>query len=333
MLITSLVSCSLLLTPLDIDASISSISGEFEQSIYMPGTLIGNWDPKMNPEGTSTLPGIWGGSGNNPIECELTPAFGGPYDSSSSGSLEVEIDSVNNQMTITNLHLSAFDDEPAMFPVSLGMLYETFRTVQPDSLFPGGIQVDIPLGTGSIISLQFDQEFEIVADLVQVDSQSWTFDVVIPVITTFELAIFETPSGPLSSPGLMPLTGTVVQTGNQIQLTSTSMLESDEVIEDPPFSFEDVPFDVPTILPPGDFAHLLFSANAELATSSNTISIQLVATGSSATPGDVDGDGIVGVSDLLAIIAVWGPCQGCDEDLTGDGYVNVTDLLEVIANW
>jgi hypothetical protein len=34
-----------------------------------------------------------------------------------------------------------------------------------------------------------------------------------------------------------------------------------------------------------------------------------------------------------AIIAAWGPCDGCTEDLNNDGNVDVNDLLEVIANW
>ncbi len=50
-------------------------------------------------------------------------------------------------------------------------------------------------------------------------------------------------------------------------------------------------------------------------------------------PGDVDGDGVVGVNDLLAIIAAWGPCSGCSEDITGDGVVDVNDLLAGLAAW
>ena len=50
-------------------------------------------------------------------------------------------------------------------------------------------------------------------------------------------------------------------------------------------------------------------------------------------PGDVDGDGYVGVNDLLALIAVWGTCDNCVEDINHDGTVNVTDLLVVIGNW
>lgn len=58
-------------------------------------------------------------------------------------------------------------------------------------------------------------------------------------------------------------------------------------------------------------------------------------------PGDVNTDGEVDVSDLLAVIGAWGPCPAlpgvCLADVSphasGDGAVNVSDLLAVIANW
>ena len=52
-------------------------------------------------------------------------------------------------------------------------------------------------------------------------------------------------------------------------------------------------------------------------------------------PWDLNGDGTVGVGDLLALFAVWGPCPGlpCPGDLNGDGTVGVGDLLILFANW
>ncbi|MBT8484206.1 MAG: VCBS repeat-containing protein, partial [Phycisphaerae bacterium] len=49
--------------------------------------------------------------------------------------------------------------------------------------------------------------------------------------------------------------------------------------------------------------------------------------------GDIDGDGVVGFLDLLAVLAAWGPCPGCPQDLDGDGVVGFTDLLVVLAAW
>ena len=47
---------------------------------------------------------------------------------------------------------------------------------------------------------------------------------------------------------------------------------------------------------------------------------------------DIDGDGFVGVSDLLFIIDAWGACI-CDEDIDSDGIVGVSDLLLIIDAW
>jgi hypothetical protein len=49
--------------------------------------------------------------------------------------------------------------------------------------------------------------------------------------------------------------------------------------------------------------------------------------------GDVNGDGVVNVNDILMLIVAWGPCDGCIEDLNGDGTVNVTDLVLLISYW
>jgi len=48
---------------------------------------------------------------------------------------------------------------------------------------------------------------------------------------------------------------------------------------------------------------------------------------------DFDGDGEVATTDLLQLLAAWGPCAGCAEDLDGDGMVGTTDLLQLLAAW
>ncbi len=59
--------------------------------------------------------------------------------------------------------------------------------------------------------------------------------------------------------------------------------------------------------------------------------------------GDTNGDGLIGIGDLLALLASWGPCPappgGCLADIApaaptiGDGVVGIEDLAAHIAGW
>jgi hypothetical protein len=48
-------------------------------------------------------------------------------------------------------------------------------------------------------------------------------------------------------------------------------------------------------------------------------------------PSDCNGDDVVNVSDLLAIIDSWGTNSGCD--VNGDGVIDVVDILLVVGSW
>ncbi|HVZ94827.1 MAG TPA: hypothetical protein VG797_09990 [Phycisphaerales bacterium] len=55
-----------------------------------------------------------------------------------------------------------------------------------------------------------------------------------------------------------------------------------------------------------------------------------------ARPGDADGDGSVGLSDIAKVIQAWGESvapAGSGADLNGDGLVGIGDIAKVIANW
>ena len=63
----------------------------------------------------------------------------------------------------------------------------------------------------------------------------------------------------------------------------------------------------------------------------------VILTTNSGIPGDLNGDGVVGVGDLLILFAEWGPCPGapdpCPADLDDDGFVGIGDMLFMFANW
>jgi predicted outer membrane repeat protein len=55
-----------------------------------------------------------------------------------------------------------------------------------------------------------------------------------------------------------------------------------------------------------------------------------------ALPSDLDGDGIVGMVDFLALLSAWGSCSDCGTcpaDFDGDCSVGILDLLILLGNW
>jgi len=53
----------------------------------------------------------------------------------------------------------------------------------------------------------------------------------------------------------------------------------------------------------------------------------------SACLGDVDGDLVVSVSDILEVLGEFGCVSNCTNDVNGDGYVNVADVLLVLSSF
>ncbi len=49
---------------------------------------------------------------------------------------------------------------------------------------------------------------------------------------------------------------------------------------------------------------------------------------------DLNGDGVVGILDLLGVLAAWGDAgNNCLADLDIDGDVGIFDLLTLLAHW
>lgn len=49
---------------------------------------------------------------------------------------------------------------------------------------------------------------------------------------------------------------------------------------------------------------------------------------------DLNGDGLVGITDFLQLLGAWGPCGGdCAEDLDHDEIVGITDFLLMLSAW
>ncbi len=84
-------------------------------------------------------------------------------------------------------------------------------------------------------------------------------------------------------------------------------------------------------LSPGEYVLRIYRVDG--ASGSRVFSVGWLFPEQNGLPGDVDGNGVIDVNDILALIVAWGPCEGCVEDLNGDGFVNVNDIIELISNW
>ena len=94
----------------------------------------------------------------------------------------------------------------------------------------------------------------------------------------------------------------------------------------------DVP--VPAATPDGSwFIVVEVSGSGDADESNNVYAVGIEVGGIDACSGDANGDGIVNVDDVLAIVAAFGDCAGCGEDVDGDGMVSVDDLLVAISGW
>lgn len=84
--------------------------------------------------------------------------------------------------------------------------------------------------------------------------------------------------------------------------------------------------------------HDLITVNlaAALAGGSTTIAMRSTGLDRPTTPGDLNGDNVVDVLDLLILLGAWGNCPKaapCPADLNNSGTVDVQDLLILLSNW
>jgi hypothetical protein len=153
-----------------------------------------------------------------------------------------------------------------------------------------------------------------------------SLEVVFEVVKTMRF----TAQGDLSgSGGTTPVSGSVTLSGPE-------GLEIDEAL---PPSGGPVSFSGCGLLEPGTYT-LAIQAHASAEDNGLDEADSLVAFDLQISPAenpDLDGDGLVGVNDLLLVVLGWGPCPedcaSCPADATADGEVNADDLLLVILGW
>ena len=312
----------------------SSLQQTLDVSVPLNGTLIGNYDATTTPDGTRTLPGIFGGSGNNPINFSATAVITGSNSVSPQGTFTIAIDPSGNSAIIDGFQMDVLGGESATVAATFNLVYDTFRTVSPSGLFIGGIELPIPLGDIELLSWTLEQTEPATFALVDTaEGSDLAGTVTFNTVFSFSFSGQELVTDPL--PFVLPLVGTLVESGENLELGFISDFVFDQSVPAIETPIEDVPLPVPTILPPGGTANLLLSATSAEGTTTGEWSSTIIAVGEpsgcTASP-DIDGNASVNGADLAALLSEWNQSGG-PADLNCDGIVNGADLTEMLSAW
>jgi hypothetical protein len=312
-------------------APASTYTQQTNIQIPLAGTWIGNYVAVTNETGTRTLPGFFGGSGNTaiPFSSTVKPTVS-ITNTHPTGTFQFGFNPATGIVDVSNLLVDTLAGQTGTISTSMLLTYSTFRTVQPTSTFIGLTNVDVPVDNGSLTAATAAQSGAAFGVATPNADGTWTFAVTVPVIISVTGTALGQPFTN-SSPAAMALSGTFSIVGSAISLTSQGAInETVPVPAGPPLV--SAPFDLPTIIPAGQVAHLLISGTFANGSSTTVGSSSLVMNGVPATIiGDINGDGVVNGADLGLLLSGWG--QPGPTDLNHDGTTNGADLGLLLSHW
>ena len=304
-----------------------------QTNIQLPlaGSWIGNYVAVTNETGTRTIPGLFGGSGNTaiPFSSTVKPKVS-ITNTHPTGTFQFGFNAATGAVDVSNLLVDTLAGQTGTISTSMLLTYSTVRTVQPSSTVIGLTNVDVPVDSGSLTTATAAQSGAAIGVATPNTDGTFAFAVTVPVTISVAGTALGQPFTS-TSPAAMALTGTFSIVGNAISLTSQGAInETVPVPAAPPLV--SAPFDLPTILPAGQVAHLLISGTFADGSSTTVGSSSLVMNGVPAPIiGDINGDGVVNGFDLGLLLSGWG--QPGPTDLNNDGITNGFDLGVLLTNW
>lgn len=312
----------------------SSLTLTTDFVIDSEGVLLGDYDEVANPAGTRTRPGLFGGSGNQPIPAAIDLSLAGSDTTRPTGSFRLNADIQAGSFTLDAFGADLLGGASLDVPFTLGLLYETFRTLTPNSLFLGGVRLPIPLGQASVTALTFVQSDAVNGILVPTETSGvFTFVALVPVNVTLSASVLAQSFDLPGSGAALPLTGTLDFTSATPTITIAWDLALDQpfppelIAQIPPV--ENQPLPLPTILPPGSVANLLLSLTVTSGNAGFGTSASLLAQGSIRCSTDLNSDGMVDAFDLMAFVDAF-EAGTPPADFNADGFIDLFDYLDFI---
>jgi len=321
----------------EFDVALTSGSGTIETTTTLTtaGSLIGDYDAQTNPEGTQTRPGFFGGSGNNPIpvSADFVSQTGGVIGPTGSLVLTLDLDAATAD--IEGLTLDLLGGQALAAEIALTLLYDSFHTVNPSFIYPGGVPITLPLGQiGSVVAAtleQTDTGFGVLTPTGEADV--YEFAAAVPASASFEVNIAPAGSDPAVQQ-IGPL-AVVVALGGQITLIDDDHLllsiavgpltDEQTVPIDPAAELPAVPLELPTL--GTETAGVVMTLSAD-SVHMQTL-VELSVTGQGTRVGciaDWDSDGVLSFFDVMGFLSDFA-AQDPRADLAGpDGVFDFFDV-------
>lgn len=315
-----------------LDAS-GSCSQTTRVDLPVIGTWIGNHDATTNPTGTRTLPGLFGGSGNNPIPYTgLVRTDAVISQTVPAGSFTARFNPNTGRLRMAHLDLDLLDGRTGTLTTSLIISFNSFRTISPSSTFIGVSNLSLPYGDGTLTAARAAQTLD-AETLASVAAEGgWNFTLNVPVNLT---ASGQTQGSPFegTSVGLLRLQGHLDLVDGRLTLSGSTQ-DAQQSTVPPPAPFTGVPLALPTVLPPGSTANLLMSGTFSEGTQNSTFSASVTSQGDPACEGDLDGSRTCDSADIGTLLTMFGDCSGlCQADLDGDDAVSAADLGALLVRF
>jgi hypothetical protein len=301
-------------------------------SVPLAGTWIGDRDPVLNPTGTTTLPGLLGGSGNNPIAFSsvVKPVVEVPS-THPAGGFTLWFDEASASVRMNFLLVDALAGQAGSLRSSMALTYATFRTTSPNSTFPAASNLSIPLEDGVLSVVEASQTAEVSAVATPAGEGLWDFSLAVPVQVRAAGSFSGDPLEHVAL-GTLALTGRIDLSQGSLRVTATGIVSETTVVPAPE-PLVNAPFALPTVLPPGWTANLLMNATYADGTAVTAASAGLVASGRRICAIDLDINGVVDFGDVVLLLLDFGPCPGCASDVDGTGEVDFGDVVLLLLEF
>ncbi len=298
------------------------------------GTLIGDHDPVENPTGTQTRPGLFGGSGNNPIPTSAVIGASGDSASNPTGTSALDVDFGSLTIGFDGLVLDLLNGASADIELSVTLSFSTFNTVNPSFIYPGGVPITVPVGNAASLSrAEFFQTSASTGTMTATaDPDVFDFTVMVPGEAGLTLMVGLPGSDPLpnevdASPLVLPISGQVIRQGDGSLRVTVIADGTADALDMPldPTPLPAIPFELPTL--GADTAGVLITLTPESLTFGGSLAVDLVLFASPAScAADVNGDGMVNFFDLAGFLDLYNSGDSAADLAPPLGVINFFDL-------